>query len=53
MYKQRYDMYAKELADTKAQSIKFKQEYEPKMSSEEKLEDGSKWRGRGSGLAVS
>jgi hypothetical protein len=28
MYKQRYDMYAKELADTKAQSIKFKQEYD-------------------------
>ena len=28
MYKERYDMYAKELADTKAQSIKFKQEYD-------------------------
>ena len=28
MYKDRYNMYAKELADTKAQSIKLKKEYE-------------------------
>lgn len=28
MYKERYNMYAKELADTKAQSIKLKKEYE-------------------------
>jgi predicted NAD-dependent protein-ADP-ribosyltransferase YbiA (DUF1768 family) len=27
-YKQRYDMYAKELADTKSQSIKYKKEYD-------------------------
>ena len=27
-YKTRYDMYAKELADTKTQSIKYKQEYD-------------------------